>query len=83
MKIDLDPVMNWINDKRYGIKMRRREYYTNDHLWFAWRPVRIGESRKFVWLEYVYRSRKWYETEFYRSHCIPAHYGPWQYRVLQ
>jgi len=37
------------------IKDKLRKY-KNIHMWFAWRPVRINDSNRCAWLEYVVRS---------------------------
>lgn len=38
--------------------------------WFAWRPVRLGDTDKFVWLRWVYRE-VWANDCFYYSKDNP------------
>jgi hypothetical protein len=44
------------------------------HLWFAWHPVRIGDSRQCVWLEKVERKGEFYFDSMGGSWA-------WEYRL--
>jgi hypothetical protein len=49
---------------------RRKQW----HRWFAWFPVRIGETRECLWLEYVERKGE--------CHCYYDCYWSFEYRPV-
>ena len=48
MQLSCGPTGN----QRHATKCAAREQW---HRWFAWRPVRIGDTREYRWLELVER----------------------------